>query len=117
MHLTDPSGSLATPLLLGGLCIALGIPPALGKMKPNSLYGFRLAKTLNDEAVWYKVNEFTGKAFVASGVVIIVLAFVALWLSNLLSMGPVAFQSLQTGVVIVPIAAAVIASGVVCHRA
>jgi uncharacterized membrane protein len=108
---------MTTPLLLGGLCMALGIPLALGKIKPNSLYGFRIAKTLNNEAVWYKVNKFTGNAFIVSGIVTIALAFAVLWLRNLFSMGPVAFQLLETGIAIVPIAVAVIASSVVCHRA
>jgi uncharacterized membrane protein len=96
---------------------ALGIPLALGKVKPNSFYGFRIAKTLNDESVWYKVNRFAGKAFIGSGIVIIALVFVVLWPGNLFSLGPVALQLLGAGIILVPIAVAVIASGVVCHRA
>jgi hypothetical protein len=72
---------------------------------------------LNNESVWYKVNEFTGKAFVSSGIAIITLTFAALWLGNLLSLGPAALQLLVTGIVLVPIAIAVVASGVLGHRA
>jgi uncharacterized membrane protein len=71
---------------------------------------------LNNESVWYKVNEFTGKAFISSGIAIITLTFAALWLGNLLSLEPAALQLLVSGVVLVPIAIAVFASGVVCHR-
>jgi hypothetical protein len=61
---------------------------ALGKIKPNGFYGFPIAKTLNNESVCYKVNEFAGKAFISSGSAIITLTFVALWLGNLLFLGP-----------------------------
>jgi uncharacterized membrane protein len=117
MHPVTPSGFIVSPLVVGALCIALGIPLALGKIKPNKLYGFRIAKTLNDESVWYRVNEFTGKAFIGSGVATIALVFVVLRLSSVFSLGPVALQLLGAGIIMVPIAVAVIASSVVCHRA
>ena len=59
----------------------------------------------------------TGKAFISSGIAIITLTFAALWLGNLLSLGAAALQLWVTGIVLVPIAIAVVASGVVCHRA
>lgn len=117
MHPGNSSGFIVSPLLVGVLSIALGIPLALGKVKPNSFYGFRIAKTLNDESVWYRVNRFTGKAFIGSGVATVVLVFAVLWLGNLFSLGRVSLQLLGAGVIMVPIAVAVIASGVVCYRA
>ena len=108
---------MTLPLLLGLLCIGLGIPLALGKVKPNSFYGFRVAKTMDDEAVWYKVNGFTGKAFIWCGLVILVLAFTVLWLSGVLNLSRVAVQVLSAAIVMVPLAIAVVVSGVVCYRA
>jgi len=117
MHLATSSSFVISPLLVGALCIALGIPLALNKIKPNSFYGFRLAKTLNDESVWYRVNAFTGKAFIGSGVATIALVFIVRWLGNMFCLGPVALQLLGAGIVMVPLVVAVIASSVVCHRA
>jgi len=117
MHPATSSNFIVAPLAVGGLCIALGIPLALGKIKPNSFYGFRIAKTLNDESVWYRVNTFTGKAFIASGMATIAMVFIALWLGNVFSLGPVALQLLGAGILFVPMAVAVIASSIVCYRA
>jgi uncharacterized membrane protein len=117
MHPATSSSFVISPLLVGALCIALGIPLALNKIKPNSFYGFRIAKTFNDESVWYRVNAFTGKAFIGSGAATIVLLFIVLWLRNMFSLGPVALQLLGAGIIMAPLAVAVIASGVVCHRA
>jgi uncharacterized membrane protein len=117
MHPVNSSSFIISPLLVGVLCTALGIPLALGKVKPNSFYGFRIAKTLNDESVWYRVNRFSGKAFIGCGLATIVLGFVVLWLGKVLSLGPVALQLLGAGIIMVPIAVAVIASSVVCYRA
>lgn len=116
MHPGNSSGFIVS-LLVGVRSIALGIPLALGKVKPNSFYGFRIAKTLNDESVWYRVNRFTGKAFIGSGITTVVLVFAVLWLGNLFSLGRVSLQLLGAGVIMLPIAVAVIASSVVCYRA
>ena len=117
MHPGNSSSFIILRLLVGVLCIALGIPLALGKVKRNSFYGFRIAKTLNDESVWYRVNKFTGKAFIGSGLGTMVLVFVGSGLGKAFSLGPVALQLLGVGIIIVPIAVAVIASSVVCYRA
>ena len=117
MHPAAATNFIISPLLIGGLCIALGIPLALGKIKPNSFYGFRIGKTLNDESVWYKVNEFTGRAFIGSGVATIALVLVVFWLGNMFSLGTVALQLLAAATILVPIAVAVIAASIVCYRA
>ena len=116
MHPGNSSGFIVS-LLVGVLSIALGIPLALGKVKPNSFCGFRVRKTLNDESVCYKINWFTGKAFIGSGITTVALVFAVLWLGNLFSRGRVSLQLLGAGVIMVPIAVALIVSSVVCYRA
>jgi uncharacterized membrane protein len=51
--------------------IGLSIPMALGKVKPNRIYGVRLRLTLNDPDMWYKVNSYVGKLLLLCGVVIL----------------------------------------------
>lgn len=41
----------------------LAIPLILGLIPPNRWYGFRTARTLPDERVWYRVNTVGGWAF------------------------------------------------------
>ncbi|HEX8892329.1 MAG TPA: SdpI family protein, partial [Terriglobales bacterium] len=113
MHPGNSGGFIVSPLLVGVLSIALGIPLVLGKVKPNSFYGFQIAKTLNDESVWYTVNRFTGKAFIGSGITTVVSVFAVLWLGDLFALGRVLLQLLGAGVIMVAIAVALIASSVV----
>ena len=55
--------------------------------------GFRIAKTLNGQSVWYRSElDFTAKAFIGSGLATTVLVFVVLWLGKVFSLGPVALQ-------------------------
>lgn len=48
---------IASGLLMSGLAL----PLMWRKVPPNHLYGFRVRRTLEDEAVWYAVNEFLGE--------------------------------------------------------
>jgi len=52
----------------GLLLAAVARPLMLRKVQPNSLYGFRVRKTLEDPKVWYDANEFAGKCMFRSGV-------------------------------------------------
>lgn len=58
----------------GGLLIGLSIPLMRRSVKPNSLYGLRVAATFADEWVWYEANARSGRDFVVVGIVQIVLA-------------------------------------------
>lgn len=40
--------------------LALSIPMILGKVPPNSAYGFRTPKTLSSDEVWYPANRAAG---------------------------------------------------------
>jgi hypothetical protein len=56
-------------MVLGGFFVsALGLPLALGKVRPNPWYGFRTPRTLSDERVWYPTNRITGWYLVVTGI-------------------------------------------------
>lgn len=44
----------------GTLLAFLSIPLILHKIKPNSLYGFRVKQTLENPGLWYAVNAYAG---------------------------------------------------------
>lgn len=68
--------------LVGILALAyvgMGLPLALRKVKRNYSYGFRLPKhAMNDDEIWYLVNELGGKHMVVTGIILFVLAVLLL---------------------------------------
>jgi uncharacterized membrane protein len=60
------------------LMIALAIPLALGKVKPNWVYGFRTPRTINNPDIWYPVNSYAGKALIYAGIVILTVSLALL---------------------------------------
>src|SRR5689334_4885003 len=51
----------------GLLLAAISLPLIRRKVPPNSLYGFRVRRTLEDPKVWYDVNEFAGHCMLRLG--------------------------------------------------
>ena len=49
--------------LLPGLAALVAVPMVLGRVPPNSAYGYRTPKTLSSERIWYPANRFAGWAF------------------------------------------------------
>jgi hypothetical protein len=58
----------------GLLLCGLAVPLILGKIGPNPLYGFRVQQTLENPAIWYPVNAYSGKALLAVGLGIVLTA-------------------------------------------
>lgn len=58
----------------GLLITALSVPMILRRVKPNPWYGFRTAKTLADEGVWYKANTYSGRLLLGTGISSVALA-------------------------------------------
>lgn len=108
---------MISPLLLGAVYGVLGIPLALGKVRPNSFYGFRVSKTLNDEAIWYKVNTFTGRAFIWCGAVTVLLAVGVMALGRALGLDRSGLAWLSLAIELVPLAVVVVVCSVFCYRA
>ena len=60
----------------GVVFILISIPPILEKVPPDPWYGFRVAKTLSDERIWYAANRMMGHGTLISGLVIVVGAII-----------------------------------------
>jgi uncharacterized membrane protein len=56
--------------LAGFVFIAIGIPLALERIPPNRWYGFRTAKTISNQPIWYAANRVAGIDLIIAGVVI-----------------------------------------------
>ncbi|SFT47548.1 SdpI/YhfL protein family protein [Kosakonia arachidis] len=54
--------------------MALAIPLARQRIKPNRFYGVRTARTLHDEVVWYRANRVFGVAMLLCGAVFFLLS-------------------------------------------
>ena len=52
----------------GTLLTLLSIPLILRKIKPNSLYGFRVKQTLENPEIWYAVNAYAGWRLLIVGI-------------------------------------------------
>jgi len=51
------------------LLVAMSVPLMQGRVKPNSIYGVRTAKTLSDESIWYRSNAYGGRLLFRTGLV------------------------------------------------
>lgn len=61
------------PVAAGVLFVLLGIPLALDKVPPNSLYGFRTPKTQSGPGIWYPANRFAGGSLIVAGAAVAIL--------------------------------------------
>jgi len=69
----------------GLMLIALCLPMALQKIKPNGWYGFRTPKTLSNEKIWYEANCIAGIDLSLAGVLTVFTAIALFPLSVFLS--------------------------------
>ena len=58
----------------GALLVALAIPLILRKIRPNALYGFRVAPVFDSDDIWYAANRYAGKWLAAAGAAILAAA-------------------------------------------
>ena len=68
---------LAEVTAVGIVLAVLSVPPTLGWVPRNRLYGFRVPATLRSDAVWYAINRRFGRELIVIGVA---LAAMAAWL-------------------------------------
>lgn len=61
---------------LGGFLILLAQPLIERKVGPNGWYGVRMPKTLSNEDVWYKANEYGGRTLRVMGLITAVAAII-----------------------------------------
>jgi uncharacterized membrane protein len=81
-------------VLEGFLFFGIGLPLALGRVRPNGVYGWRTPKTMSSETVWYAINSRTGWALCIAGGVIAAAAVVNYFIAKRNPTYPVAMASL-----------------------
>ena len=67
---------------VGLLFVGLSLPLIKGRVPPNSIYGFRTAKSLSDPKIWYEINRIAGVDLLIAGVLIMLGADVMLFLGQ-----------------------------------
>jgi len=58
--------------LSGVMLAALGVPMLLGRVPPNSLYGFRTPATIGEPALWYPENSIAIAPFPLTDIIYLV---------------------------------------------
>ncbi|HEY7036260.1 MAG TPA: SdpI family protein [Thermomicrobiales bacterium] len=66
------------PGAIGLLFVIVGIPLAQRRVPRNAWYGYRIRTTLKDDAIWYPVNERSGRHLIVLGGALILVALVGL---------------------------------------
>jgi uncharacterized membrane protein len=64
----------------GAILVLLGCPLYLAAIPPNSIYGFRVGKTLGSNEVWYAVNRTAGLELMLAGGLVAGIALLCYWL-------------------------------------
>ncbi|HLV80261.1 MAG TPA: SdpI family protein [Chthonomonadaceae bacterium] len=70
--------SLVEYIFLGFLFMGLSLPLIQRRVKPNPWYGFRTRKTLSEARIWYAANEFSGRLFFVTGLLMVMAAILFL---------------------------------------
>lgn len=63
-------------IVTGLLLVGLSLPLIYCKIPPNPWHGFRVRATLEDEEVWYPVNEYAARRMLGVGIAAVVAAVV-----------------------------------------
>jgi SdpI/YfhL protein family len=69
-------------VVIGVLCLVIGIPLFMERVKPYQIYGFRIRETLEHTHVWYAVNARSGKHFIVTGAILTLLGLAAIVVAN-----------------------------------
>ena len=59
------------------IVIVLSIPLALGLVRRNRFYGFRLSKTLVNDEIWARANKLAGRVMTSTSVIGMGVVFLA----------------------------------------
>lgn len=96
-------------IVLSILPIGLAIPLILKKIPPNEIYGFRTARSLSDEKVWYAANYFSGWTLLIAGIISLI-AIIILHFYPQLIQDTRHYGIIVTGIFAVPLLLAVLVS-------
>ena len=73
--------TIGLPLVLGGaLIIAVCLPLLKNQIKPNALYGVRMAKSFESDENWFKMNRYGAKQMILWSTVMMVCGLAAFFL-------------------------------------
>ena len=79
--MTQENIIVGVALVLGGaLIIAVCVPLLKDQIKPNALYGIRLAKSFESDENWYKMNRFGARQMIMGAAAMMVCGLVAFFL-------------------------------------
>lgn len=79
---------MRSPLFLPILVILVSVPLIFQLIPRNRLYGFRIPRTLESDAVWYPANKMAGILLVVAGVIWLLLAiFLPGWPNDVIGVG------------------------------
>ncbi len=70
-------------LIAGMLLVALSLPLIFKIVRPNPIYGFRVAKSIDNPEIWYAVNSYSGKRILVAGVSILIAAVLFYWIPGI----------------------------------
>jgi uncharacterized membrane protein len=101
-------------LFIGFLLIGISIPLMLEKVPPNRWYGFRVAKTLSSESIWYPANQVAGYDLMWAGIAIAITSVITgLFFARL---GSTIFQTINFAVFIAALITATVHSFLQLNR-
>lgn len=67
-------------LLSGAVIIAVCLPLLRGNIKPNALYGVRMAKSFESDENWFKMNCYGAKQMMLGAAIMMLCGIVAFFL-------------------------------------
>ena len=91
-------GLILTYSGIGLLFMALAIPMIQRRLKRNCWYGFRTAKTLSNDRIWYAANEHSGRMLFVTGFLTIAAAVL---LAPLALFSQSTYAALCTGIMLI----------------
>jgi uncharacterized membrane protein len=90
-----------TLAFLGIVVILVSIPLYFGKIKMNRAYGFRIAKALESDESWYKINRYGARVLMYWAVFMMIMGIICLYVEpqSVLTVAKITFLSVVIPVV------------------
>lgn len=85
-----------TLLVVGIVLILVSFPLYLGKIKRNSVYGFRISKAFESEENWYAINRYGARAMMLWSVVLAIFGIACMYVQpqNVMTIANIGFLSI-----------------------
>ncbi|NPU86250.1 MAG: SdpI family protein [Syntrophaceae bacterium] len=91
-----------TLLAVGIVLILVSLPLYLGKIKRNSVYGFRISQAFESEENWYAINRYGAGVLMLWSVVLAVFGIACLYVQpqNVMTIANIGFLSIGVPIVL-----------------